>query len=432
MFKAIRQAELGDTAASFATVYQLVDQFEKCDEPNIDALVADALLGKLQELALRDNPEEAINTLDKLISRFENDTKVELKVLTAKAMGAKVNALWAIGKSETAEAAFKQLYKKFDDCSSREVQLQVAKQMTQLGINISDLGNIQTAIVTLNDVVEKFGGKGDPEILVQVELASIWKGILHALLATRAEAAKKLTEVIERFGDRDARELQLGVAVALNFRGQVQRLLGDSHAAIESWNEVILRIQPTRDPEFGIHLTSALIHKATEQAHVGRTEEAFKTCDMLEKIPLASMLESNTEFACMALWVKSKIHLIRENHSAALEAFRSMYSEFDPERDFQASQMIALACDMSAAGISDGELVKTLSSDKQKAEALLPLVVALRQQMGERVRAPSEILEVATDIQKMISDEGARHKFFETGVFWGNQEVPVSAIALEK
>ena len=65
-------------------------------------------------------------------------------------------------------------------------------------------------------------------------------------------------------------------------------------------------------------------------------------------------------------------------------------------------EMIGRVLDLVANGVSESDLVEIFSHDKEKADALLPLIVALRQRAGETVRAPVEALEVAADIHKMI------------------------------
>ena len=55
-----------------------------------------------------------------------------------------------------------------------------------------------------------------------------------------------------------------------------------------------------------------------------------------------------------------------------------------------------------AVGASEHDLVEILSNDPTKSDALMPLIIALRQRMGVEVRAPTEMLEVAEDIRKQI------------------------------
>ena len=56
--------------------------------------------------------------------------------------------------------------------------------------------------------------------------------------------------------------------------------------------------------------------------------------------------------------------------------------------------MIRLGIHFIAVGASECEVAKILSRDRTKADALGPLIVALRQRAGEAVRAPTEVLKV--------------------------------------
>ena len=101
-------------------------------------------------------------------------------------------------------------------------------------------------------------------------------------------------------------------------------------------------------------------------------------------------------------WSRTKTLLVQQQHTDAMEEFGSMYAAFDPGADSMMLEMLARTLDLIASGASESDLVEILSRDREKADTLLPLVVALRQRRGEMVRAPSEALEVATDIRKMI------------------------------
>ena len=59
--------------------------------------------------------------------------------------------------------------------------------------------------------------------------------------------------------------------------------------------------------------------------------------------------------------------------------------------------------DLIASGVSDRVLVVILE-DGEKEGALMPLIIALRGRMGEDVRAPEEVLEVAADIRERIEE----------------------------
>ena len=83
-------------------------------------------------------------------------------------------------------------------------------------------------------------------------------------------------------------------------------------------------------------------------------------------------------------------------------AFRSAYAAFPLNDEVIMREMQKVVINLIAHGASERDLVEILSSDKEKSDALVPLIVALRQRAGEEVRAPVEVLEVAKDINKDI------------------------------
>lgn len=101
---------------------------------------------------------------------------------------------------------------------------------------------------------------------------------------------------------------------------------------------------------------------------------------------------------------KALFHLRR--YPDGIDAFRSVYAAFVPGDEVMLRRMVAGAVDLVSTGAPEGGLLEVLSADAEKAAALAPLVVALRQRAGEAVRAPAEVLEVAADICKRI-EEGA-------------------------
>ena len=87
---------------------------------------------------------------------------------------------------------------------------------------------------------------------------------------------------------------------------------------------------------------------------------------------------------------------------AAMDSFRTMYAALVPDHQELVHLLLACVPDLIAIGISERELLEILSSDRKKADTVIPLVIALRQRAGESVRAPAEVLEVAADVGKQI------------------------------
>ena len=143
------------------------------------------------------------------------------------------------------------------------------------------------------------------------------------------------------------------------------------------------------------------------QVEAGNAEEALRTCDELERDLDAMTGDEKITFQWRARRIRTKALLALGQPTAAMDAFRSAYAAFEPGDEAMMREMLAEVPDWVAAGASERDLVEILSSDREKAGALQPLVVALRQRTGEAVRAPGEVLEVAADIREQIEAKAA-------------------------
>ena len=132
-------------------------------------------------------------------------------------------------------------------------------------------------------------------------------------------------------------------------------------------------------------------------------EEALHTCEELERrldtLPDREKIVLEWQVRCM----RTKVLLVQEDSRAAMEAFRSAYDVFVPANAIMMSQMLYLVPDLIAIGAPASDLIEILSGDTAKSDALVPLIVALREyDTGEEVRAPEEVREVAADIIERI------------------------------
>ena len=189
--------------------------------------------------------------------------------------------------------------------------------------------------------------------------------------------------------------------------------LGDFKAAIATYEEVIERFGASEAPELRTWVAWALYGKGMRLTEIGRAEEALHICEELERRLDALADDGKTEFAWRSMWVRTKAWLIQEKHQAAMDAFRSAYAAFVPGDETMMREMIEIVPDLIVSGVSEHDLVEVLSSDKEKSDSLTPLVVALRQNIGEEVRASPEVLEVATDIRKLIEERSGLRKPLE-------------------
>ena len=86
------------------------------------------------------------------------------------------------------------------------------------------------------------------------------------------------------------------------------------------------------------------------------------------------------------------------------EELRALYAMFDNGQEAALSDLHRLIVDLAAAGVSPDGLADELAADRDKSQALWPLVVALRRRAGQPVRAPVEVMDVADDISRQIEE----------------------------
>ena len=241
-----------------------------------------------------------------------------------------------------------------------------------------------------------------PESWLKLE-RTLAKGAAQARSGETHAAIATFDKVIRLFENSTESELRTIAAVALSMKGSTQAGSGETEAAVATYDEAIKRMEDNDAPEIQVEAASLLSFKGKLQVRLGRMEDALHTCDKLERKFKGLTDDNGSPFVEWNTgWIRTKALIVREDPSAVTAAFRSAYAAFVPDNETNLLMMIELVSDLIPVGVSECDLVEILSSDQEKSARLAPLVVALRQRMGEDVRAPVEVLEVAADIIQRI------------------------------
>ena len=104
----------------------------------------------------------------------------------------------------------------------------------------------------------------------------------------------------------------------------------------------------------------------------------------------------------MTKWIRMMALLNSNELHAAMDVFRSAYAEFDPENEMMMRAVSQNLVNIVSSGASLREIDAVLLSDDRKAESLAPFHIVIRRLMGETVRAPIEVLEVADDVMRQM------------------------------
>ena len=113
-------------------------------------------------------------------------------------------------------------------------------------------------------------------------------------------------------------------------------------------------------------------------------------------------------FEWQVLYVRAMASLVGKENLASVDAFRLTYETLLPNNEIAIKGMIRFVLNSIALSASGSDLLEVLSGHRDKSQTLAPLVAALRQQAGETVQVPAEVLGVAEDICKRIEENTAR------------------------
>lgn len=177
-----------------------------------------------------------------------------------------------------------------------------------------------------------------------------------------------------------------------------------SGAEIETCDEIVERCGDSDAPELQEKAAKALSNKGNVQLDLHHMEEALGTSEELERKYSALTDDDAITFEWRAMWIKMKVLLAQGKYLDSMETFRSIYSAFVPGNRIMMHQVLDHVLALIAAGALERDLIDILSNERKKFDALESLVVALRQRIGEAVRAPIEVLEIAQDIRQRIEE----------------------------
>ena len=400
--KGVVLERLGESAAAIATYDEAVTRFGDSEAPQIKAHIAKALVNMGFRQGLLGESRAAISTFDRAVERVGRSDDPELQMQVAIALVNKGVRLGELGEIEEAIAAFDEVIERFEKSDAPELEEGIARALATKGFALEKLGENQAAISIYDQAIERFGDSDTREVQVQVAISLMNKGGKQLQLGEAADALVTFDEMIERFGDADNLNLQRKIANALMNRGLAKFQLGKVQEAICNWEELVRRYGDGSISGLQTQVVEALIHKIEAQVQFGRIEHSLRECDDLDRRIGVISHKDKSILSWRAKWLRTKTLVAQQQYRDAMSVLESVYAAFDPGAEAMMLEMIARVLDLVANGASESGLVEVFSRDSQKADALLPLIVALRQRAGETVHAPAEALEVATDIHKMI------------------------------
>ena len=441
--------ELGDTAAAIDACDQVIHRLCPPENPAAEARLAMALANKATALRVDEQFPALIDTLDEIVARFGHRHEEHFKIATIGSLINKGTVLDLTDDTAGAVATYDAVWHHYGDCRLPEVQVPLAGILFNRAVGLRKMEDHQGAIDAYEALDRRFDDASDPEIQYWVAQGLINLGVvLSRDVDDSPRAIRTYNHVVDRFAETHVPRIRRQVAIALLNRGVAQRRIGDHESAIASWDEVVDRFSSTPDEQTRDLVATAMVRKASALARTGffaeshaalnqvladfdgtedprvrvqlgralATRAALEVATGRPRDALATSERLEREFATLHdgafLW-RTRCQSVRallalSDLGKAHTRFASAYQAFESNPQ-TISEMVHLASEALAAGFRATDLVDLLSADKGKADALTPLIVALRQESGEPVRAAEEVLEVAADIRASWREQGPSH-----------------------
>ena len=399
--------ERGESDAALAAYDDLVARFGVNNALELQVPVAKALLNKGTTHGQRGESEAELAAYDDLVARFGASDTPKLQVQVAKALFNKGVTLDRRGESEAELAAYGDLLRRFGANDTLELQVQVAQALINKAITHGQRGESEAALAAYNNLVARFSASHTLELQVPVAQALLNRGVTHGQRGESEAELAAYDDLVARFGASDTLELAVQVAKALRNKGITHGQRSESEAELAAYDDLVTRFGASNAPELQMEVSKALLNKGARQIEIGRAEEALRTSDELDR-RFAAVVDTESSVVAswrwQVKWIRTHALLVLNEHPAALSVFQSVCAMFVVGNETMLREMLARVPILVAAGASERDLVKILSADSKIADALAPLVVALRRLAGEPVRASAEVLEVAADVCKDIEE----------------------------
>ena len=396
---------------SYGRVLELVDRYvaegwDKRDEIMADHTVvylahlrADAHFG-LGEF------EEVIRIGSEVLDRFRESRDVFILYRSARVLSTTVAAYYETGRYQKAVDYAARTVDWFDRYDRFDWQIIVALVLKLAAKAHGKLGDMEAAVTKYDDIVKKYGACDELELQLSVVEALVDKAdIVRDQLNDPDEAVAVYDVLMACHGESDRLEIRKVIGSALLNRAFVLGSLRKFEEEITNYDTVMDYIG--QQEKSGYVSSVALAFKALRLAELGRTEEALAASAFLER----DFGQYNEDWGRMLAWLGLAARAVAQTvlrDAAANSAFRAAFACFPAGNEIMTRLMIRLVLNLVAVGAREEELAEVLKEDRKKSRSIAPLVVALNARIGEPVRAPAEVLEVAADIQRALDEKSAK------------------------
>ena len=382
----------------------VVQHIVTADDPVLQLNDCLALIGKRGAVIDADALDTDLAICEALIRSYRNTNDSRLKDLVGAALLNKGRILLKHGKWRKASRINKKAIRRLRHTENPTLHCMIADALMNKGHVLNNQDKWDLAFAAFHEVVERFESSEDPKLRLKVAQAWLHRSLVLEESGDLGLAMSGFEEIVERYGGIDDPRLQGQLTLVQILHILALEESGELEAAISVYKSMIERSDSRQYPNREGFIVWALIETAVFQLEIEQTERALDTYEELKQ-RLSSLSEGIDYWLTgRTMYLAARLNLTQGNIRGAIDKFRLVYKEYEPESETLIQELVELAVGLVAAGAPGRALLDILLSDGAKGAPLSPLVVALLQEEGEPVRAPDEILNVADDIRDRIRE----------------------------
>ena len=381
--------------------------------------------------------EDSIESSDRVITQFGEDLRSATKFAVARAHRLRALAFSEMGRNAEVIEICDKAVTSYGDNVEDLVRSEVIHTLIIKARELEKMGQLEEAMA-ISDYVEEHYGE-DPGAAVQLAVAASLAKRVAALVRMRRfsdaianadlidaryrnelelHAQRPATVSIVEGGTtlnlkHEVDSLEASISFALSNRVKAEVQSGEIGSASATCDDIKRRFGHSGDPDAQTNVAIAILALAWALVNSGRAEAASRECKELEVI-FAGIKGGHVDQTRRGIkWVRIKSYTILGDLSSATAEARSAFNEYDFEDENNIKELLWFTVETVARGVPEKVFLTAFADDQIRLNRIAPLVVALRQRVGEVVREPIEVVAVAKGVQNLIEVKEAQYHDFE-------------------
>ena len=391
----------------------IVDHFNRSDEPVIRKLYVETLKSQAAALAEDNLVDEGIEKLKVAIAYVINLDR--LGTLTQDGILSWEDIfhiqmqqgilLRESGRLEESLVVLNEILES-DLTQSTPDRHQYVRLVAQIerGITLRDLGSHSESLRSFEDAIETVASNGSTS-WTSISIRAYREMATTQLESDPAIALNTLKDAIRRANASDGGRFDLELARLIAKKASIEVEYKETDAALATWSQIYDRFHDTNDPS----VCSVVCDSLFEQGAPAFQQEQWAELKLLSKrlTRLSRMLPNIPIFdrnRFDALFVHTVVLVfVQENqYEKALTLFKEICAMVEKGSTLMLQGVLVLTQILLHSVINEADLISVLSGGKRDDVVLRPLVVALRMRIGDDIREPREVREVANDVYREI------------------------------